>query len=118
MKYGIFRNKYQNKIETATFKLEGVEPSTAKNGKIKLMTLFLEDADGKPVYMSNFQSVWDAALLNGFDFEAISIGDDVEVDFVRNDKYLNFIDIRSKSKRDEADEVLATLDALSQEQPF
>ena len=118
MKYGMFRNKYQQKIETATFKLEGVEPSTAKNGKTKLMTLFLEDADGKPVYMSNFQSFWDAALLNGFDFEAISVGDDVEVDFVRNDKYLNFVDIRSKSKRDEAGEVLDTLDALSQELPF
>ena len=118
MKYGMFRNKYRNKIETATFKLDGVEPSTAKNGKIKLMKLFLEDADGKPVYMSNFQNVWDAVLLNGFDFEAISVGDDVEVDFVRNDPYLNFVDIRSKSKRDEAGEILDKLDALSQEQPF
>lgn len=115
MKYGMLRNKYQNKLETATFKLEGVEPSTTKNGNIKLMKLFLEDADGKPVYMSNFQSVWDAALLNGFDFEAISVGEDVEVDFVRNGTYLNFIDIRSKSRRDEVGE---GLDALSQELPF
>lgn len=98
MKYGL-KKKYKN-IETKTFKLEGVEPTTAKNGTTKLITLFLEDVDGKPVYMSNFQGVWDSALLNGFDFEGISGGDDVEVDFVRNGKYLNFVDIRSSVNND------------------
>ena len=53
--------------------------------------------------MSNFRSVWDAALMNGFDFDKIGAGEDVEIDFVVNDgKYKNFVDIRNKEACTEA----------------
>lgn len=93
------KKKYKN-IETAIFKLEGVEPNTAKNGTTQLMTLFLEDGDGKQLVMSAFKNVWDSALLNGFDFEGLRQGEDVEIDFVRNGQFLNLVDIRSRVNHD------------------
>lgn len=95
MKYG-FKKNYSN-MQTGTFKLECVIPTTAKNGITQLIELLLKDEHGKTVIMTSFRSVWDAALMNGFDFDKIVPGDYVEIDFVVNDgKYKNFVDIRNK----------------------
>ena len=95
MKYGYGKN--YNNMQTGTFKLECVIPTTVKNGTTQLIQLLLKDENGKTVKMSNFRSVWDAALMNGFDFDKIGAGDDVEIDFVISDgKYKNFVDIRNK----------------------
>ena len=70
----------------------------------------MKDENGKTVIMSNFRSVWDAALMNGFDFDKIGDGDDVEIDFVVNDgKYKNFVDIRNKE---------ACIEACTEALPF
>ena len=108
MKYG-FKKNYNN-MQTGTFKLECVIPTTAKNGTTQLIELHLTDQNGKFVLMSNFRSVWDAALMNGFDFDKIGAGEDVEIDFVVNDgKYKNFVDIRNKE---------ACIEACTEALPF
>lgn len=88
MKYG--KNSNDKNAVTARFKLMGAEPRTAKNGTTRLMSVFLKDADGKPVTMTGFETDWNTSLWNGLDFDNMNEGDPVEVTYVKKDNFYNF----------------------------